>query len=615
MNNMRLTRRKKFAGQGYNVVQDESKVNLIDVNFDLTSLNLMCYYILSENLSIKRSQLINLRNLFEIIDMNIYQSDPEKLKRIRFIKKGLEARLEKGIKNPHVISKYIADGFMGEDFVDIRYEDCILSNEELEWVNGTVSETLKYSFIYNRVDGFIDLLTRFKSSNYLSKGAIVKEIEEMVDILKADFRRVSSYSMYDRVFTLKDGLFENVIIDTHDELNAPSNRILCGMQGMNEMTYGGFQSTRCYMYFACPGTGKSMLAANLLIQMKKANKDVKPKDPTKRPAVVLLTMENMITETVERIFDIVLDVKDELKNYSPEEVINMLRTEGELCLTDESPVDIIVKFVPNQSVDTGYFYTLVEELEDEGVETIAFIFDYLNCIRAVQRSSDLRIEYGNIVSEMKTFATLKNIPIISFGQLNRDATAKVDAARMNNMQDIARVLGRAQIAESILILNNIDWGCIIDVEYDSKGEKYMTFNRFKMRGKSTPRYYMCQPFRDKGSICLVDDMGEPLPLLKDTLKDDIANKGLNMNSRLNTRIEENLNDESISLPLHDKLHNGDNIYLLSKFRSKGIITPQVQEEPQDMYGNPSMYPEQPLFGPNGQQMVIPAYISREVVNY
>ena len=583
---MSLTRRKRITGQGHNVVKDKSKVNLIDVNFDLTSLNLMCFYTLSLNLSVKRSHLISLRNLFEIINMDIYKSDPEKMKRIRFIKKALEARLDKNLRQPDVIIKYINDGFMDDNVLDINYEDFILSTEELEFVNGTVSETLKYSFIYNDVDDFIDVLTRFKSSNYLSKGAIVKEIETMVDKIKSNFRRVATQSMTDQIFSLKDGIFQNVVTDAYDRLSSNNNRLLCGMQGMNELTYGGFESGRLYTYFACPNTGKSLLATNLLLQMKKANRYYQPKDATKRPAVVLLTMENQITETIERIFDIALTPDSELQNYSLDEVIRMLREDGELCLTDESPIDIIVKYVPNGSVDTGYFYTLAEDLEDEGVEMVALIFDYINCIRSTYKCPDMRVELGKVAEEMKTFAILKDIPVISFGQLNRDATAKTDNARLNNVQDVARVLGRAQIAESILILNVIDWGAIIDVEYDSKGDKYMSFNRFKCRGKCTPRYYICQPFTSPNHIRLDVDIDKFVPVFKETLKDDIANLGLtSSSSRMRTRAEvmqqqeENLNDESVSLPLEDKLHNRDNIYLLSQYRNQTNGSVSIVQEP------------------------------------
>ena len=65
-----------FVNAWFDIVKDKSKVQLIDVNFDIMSLNLMCYYVLSQNISVRRSHLMNLRNLFEIIDMEIYRSDP-----------------------------------------------------------------------------------------------------------------------------------------------------------------------------------------------------------------------------------------------------------------------------------------------------------------------------------------------------------------------------------------------------------------------------------------------------------------------------------------------------------------------------------------------------------
>ena len=57
----------------------------IAVAFDITELDLMCSYILSENRAIKRGNIINLRNLLNIIDMSVYGNDGERLSRINFI--------------------------------------------------------------------------------------------------------------------------------------------------------------------------------------------------------------------------------------------------------------------------------------------------------------------------------------------------------------------------------------------------------------------------------------------------------------------------------------------------------------------------------------------------
>ena len=68
----------------------------IDVQFDITELELLCSYIISENRSIRRGNIINLRNLLGIIDMNNYAGDQTRLDMIAFIEKGIEAMREFG---------------------------------------------------------------------------------------------------------------------------------------------------------------------------------------------------------------------------------------------------------------------------------------------------------------------------------------------------------------------------------------------------------------------------------------------------------------------------------------------------------------------------------------
>ena len=105
----------------------------------------MCSYVLSENKNIRKSHLINLRNLFEIINIDLYKMILIN-ERVNFIKKGLEARLLKNINNPALIIKYINGGIIDDNVIDV-YGITYLSNQELEWINQTVSESLAYAFI------------------------------------------------------------------------------------------------------------------------------------------------------------------------------------------------------------------------------------------------------------------------------------------------------------------------------------------------------------------------------------------------------------------------------------------------------------------------------------
>ena len=152
-----------------------------------------------------------------------------------------------------------------------------------------------------------------------------------------------------------------------------------------------------------------------------------------------------------------------------------MRAEGELFLTDESPIDIIIKFKPNKSEDTSYLYTLVEDLEDEGYEVIALLQDHAKRMRATTRNPDVRLELGDVINEFKTFAMLKDIPVISNSHLNREGARVIDANAGKSKADLTRLLGKSNIGESLLMLDNVDYACIINYEYDNEGHKYMVF--------------------------------------------------------------------------------------------------------------------------------------------
>ena len=297
---MDITRRMKYSGRGRSISKTETKV---DINFDLNALNLMCSYILSENRNIRRSHLINMRNLFDILDMSLYQNDIEKMKRVNFIKKGLEAKILQNLRDPYIVLKYINGGIIDDDVIDIN-NFTSMSNDELNWINQTISEALKYAFIYNDIDKMIDICTRFKAADYRSRGAIVQEFEMLIQEIQSKFRRSRVENVSEMTFTLKDGIMDEVVKDIHEQLSNPCNKLLTGMQGINEMLGGGFESTRVYMLLGATGIGKSVTLLNLAYQIKKYNKNYKPKDPSKIPVIVYMTMENTVRETVERLFNL-----------------------------------------------------------------------------------------------------------------------------------------------------------------------------------------------------------------------------------------------------------------------------------------------------------------------
>lgn len=498
---------------GYSRANENKPIKLV---LDITTLDILCRYLLSDSSILRMNHLVNLRKLINIIDRTTYENDPEKKKRMDFLAKALEARLDFHLNDRDMIFIHVNGGIACDiDFIDYNRLD--LNKNELVWVNQLITETLQYQFIYNRIDQIQDICTRFNASDYLHRGGIVKEFEALIDSLKNDFRhaKVDDNSI-DMTFSLRDGIFESCVTDVYNIVTNPNRRLICGMIGLNDLVGGGFESGRVYMLFGLGGIGKSLTLLNLMTQIKKYNRNYKTKDPTKTPCIVLLTMENTVVETVTRLFSMSDTNNGTMGDYTVEEVLHILRTNGELYLNDNSPIDIVIKYKANKSVDTSYLYTLCEDLEDDGYEVICFIQDHVKRIRSVYGNSDIRLELGDIVNEMKVFAAEKDIPFISVSHLNRDA-AKVmeDGAAKGATADLTMKMGKSNVGESLLMIDNLDCGIIINLEFDNEGNRYLCYNLIKMRDKVT-RTYIAQPFMYGSTIKLVEDVGG-VPMFKESL--------------------------------------------------------------------------------------------------
>ena len=508
---MIITNRPKNPGQGFSIVKNK-RVKL-PINFDLNSLNLMCTYVLTENRNIKRGQYINLRNLMELLDMEKYINDQERYKRVLFIRKALEGRLVKGLNDPVAIVKYVNGGLLDSDIIDIN-NFIGMSNNEIDWINETVSNTLSSSFLYENAQDGIDILTRFLAAEAKDISSTFSEAREWIRRMNNEFRRNEVSKASDRMFSLKPDEFSNMIRDVHQEVTSNFRHLVTGMQGFNQLIGGGFENTRCYLLLGLTGVGKSLTMLNIAYQLKKYNKGFKAKDSTKIPCVCVLTMENTVTETIQRLFSIATG--EDIRNFSAEEAEQMLRTTGELYLSDSSPIDIIIKYQPNRSVDTSYLYTLCEDLEDEGYEVICMIQDHVKRIKSTSGNPDLRLELGDVVNEMKTFAIIKDIPVITDSHLNREGARVIDQSSTRSTMDLTRMLGKSNIGESLLMLDNIDLGIILNKECDADGNEYMVFKNIKERVQ-TFRSYICQPFHKDNPIKLIEDFYSPVPVFRESL--------------------------------------------------------------------------------------------------
>ena len=488
----------------------------ININFDLPTLELYCQYILSTNVLIRAVNLSTMKKLFDLIDNKNFINDPDKYRRVEFIKRGLEARCDRKLRNPLLILQYINGGPTDENLLDTSsYRE--LSNEEVNWINDSISETLKYSFMYTYNDKIYETYNKFKNADYKRKGEVVEEFENLVNDIRKDFRKIQNENYTEAEFSLEPVTFEETVTDIYSRETSSSRQLITGLKGLNSMLGGGLESGRVYLLLGSAAGGKSFTLLDLILQIKKYNANYVCKDKTKKPCIVLLTMENSVHETVTRMYSLITG--ERLKDISLTDAINKLKTEGELVISDENPINIIFKYKPNLSCDVGYLDVIVEDLEDRGFECMLMVQDHIKRIRAIYSSRDTRLDLGEIMNEFKAFAVAHDIPLLTCSHLNRDAARILDDAKNSGKQDLGRLMGRSFVSESMLMIDNSDVGVIITKEFDKTGAEWMDFLLIRTRCESHIEYF-AQPYEPNNQIKLIEDLNYPTPAYKTTLSDN-----------------------------------------------------------------------------------------------
>lgn len=536
----------------------------LTILFTIQELDSFCSFVMSENSNIKMTNLAKLKELFEYIDISKYKGDIVRLNRIKFIIKALDGRLNKKISNRSLLLNYINGGMLEENIIDDNFLE--LTTAEIEWINETISNILKYSFMYAYIDEVMDICTRFKSNNYNNRKDIVSEFDNITTSIKQEFRRLEFESVNDTGFML-DGSEEMYayLEDARKKERRDERRIKSGMQGFNDLINGGFASGRVYLLAGTAGTGKSLTMLNLALQIKKYN-TIECKDKTKKPCICILTMENSVQETVSRLVEMGTSVGlDSFYDY--DSLKRAIDTND--VISFNSGISIYIKYKPNQSVSTDYLYSLYDELDEKGFECIMMIQDHIKRIRPALNRKDIRLDLGEVINDFKAFAVMKDIPVLTCSHVNRDGMKAIEQAENAKKDDVSKALSKTYMGESILMLDNSDVVIILNREFskendEKKRKMYMTFNRQKCREKcKMDLTYICQPYCTYNSSKLEEDLYLEEPLYRISLSDTIE---------MNEKIEKKyINDELKKYQLEIKVKNNILEYIDERNVDKKIL--------------------------------------------
>jgi len=336
----------------------------------------------------------------------------------------------------------------------------------------------------------------------------IYEFKDIIGTLNKNLHNIANsddYTNQSFSFDVNTSVTDKVFNEFLSRKRKGDYKLKSGYFALNKMLNGGFQGSRVYMLYGAPKSFKSGTLLNIAISICRYNSDLKErmKDPEKRPCVVYFTQENSQMETIERIAQCVFGDED-IRNWSSEKLKDGIKS----YIFDVNGIDLKVIYKPCNSVTTSYLYTICDDLELDGEECICMIQDYVKRIRSTVKHPDLRIELGEIVNEFSVFAKEKNIPVITAGQLNREATRLIDNYSQANANNYTKSLNASHIGESLLMLENTDYGIIVNRErVKETNMEYVSFKLIASRAKNNDKdfEYFSQPIDINGGFRIEED--------------------------------------------------------------------------------------------------------------
>ena len=123
----------------------------ITVRWDTGTLNKMIGLVFKTNYNITTANLRNLQKLLNLSNFAPYQSKGIIMKRVRFLKKALLAKLDEQLEDEDIILNYCRPDTpdpLTDDIINSLQKYKQLNNREIQYLNNMVEDRLQYGVIH-----------------------------------------------------------------------------------------------------------------------------------------------------------------------------------------------------------------------------------------------------------------------------------------------------------------------------------------------------------------------------------------------------------------------------------------------------------------------------------
>lgn len=180
----------------------------------------------------------------------------------------------------------------------------------------------------------------------------------------------------------------------------------------------GFEPCRLYLIGGTSGVGKSSILVNFLGNAVNLSQPYDPFENKQREVLLYITCENLIDESIERLYCMLTktSVEDVKKKY--EDPTFTLKTDLERIMKRKS-LNVIMVYAQPKKTTLNDIEILIDRIQSRGLKLKGLFLDYLDLIRSGYLIDNLRHELGEVSIGLKNLAVTYRIPVITVTQLNR----------------------------------------------------------------------------------------------------------------------------------------------------------------------------------------------------
>lgn len=462
----------------------------------------------------------NVRELFSRFDEATYANDLEKAARVFLINRIVDTVLSGNMtsKDP-LLSTIDVSGRFYDKATEILNNlfNAGISDFEIRDIDKKISLQLKFSLIDNGAsDVLINHINAIKSESYVDLGKELDSVEEGISYLDRNFKNYKeAIEEADNTVSLSNDSFIGNLEEYIEEEKNPNARVRTGIKLFNTMLDGGYQPENVYCALGVAKGWKSGFLLSSAIWGKTFN-NLKPKDPTKVPVILYLTLENSIRLTIGRLISYCKGNSYDVKKANKNEVATILQQNDIFTPGDMTKPEIVIKYKKNKSVTVDDIKGMLEDFKKNGKECVFLVVDYLKRIKPEVQAKDLRFDLSSIADDLHSLAVDEHIPILTAMQMNRMAISELDQATTfeQKLQALGRI-GGSNVGESIDIIQNVDYAFTVARTIDSRIsesgnveciDKFFTIKVVANRNKNVVDVdSFTQRFMDNNDMRLVED--------------------------------------------------------------------------------------------------------------